>query len=273
MSGPFSKTLKSFIRFPPNTPALPVLLALTIFLAPGILSCNRPGDPGGDGGNVPAGSDVSDPGLVVKRRQDGTISSVNQVNELGQVDGTRVTYFPDGKTVYSKLSFRDGIRHGLSVKYYDNGKVFEMATFENGEKHGPQRKYYKTGELLAVYDYEHGHALPGLKEYTREGTLIDEYPEVRFREIDHLATRSRIDLEISCTWKKGKMKYYILQKEDDKTSRVYLITENGSTTMQFYLPTGEALNKQVDIIAEIPTDLGNILVLERSYNLSVVNQP
>jgi len=252
---------------------LPVIPALALLLALGSVSCKRSGDPGGDVIEVPLENEASDPELVVKRRKDGTISSVNQVNELGQVDGTRVTYFPDGKTVYSKLSFRDGIKHGLSVKYYNNGQVFEMATFENGEKHGPQRKFYKTGELLAEYDYGYGHALPGLKEYTQGGALIKEYPEVHFREIDHLAARSRIDLEISCTWKKGKMKYFVLQKEGGQTSRVYLITENGSTTMQFYIPPGEALEKQVDILAEIPTDLGNILVLERSYQLSVVNQP
>jgi hypothetical protein len=255
------------IRILPFIPALGLLLAL------GILSCSRSGDAGEGGIEVPAENDASDPELVVKRRGDGTISSVNQVNELGQVDGTRVTYFPDGKTVYSKLSFRNGIKHGLAVTYYNNGQVFEMATFENGEKHGPQRKFYKTGELLAEYDYEYGHALPGLKEYTQEGALIKEYPEVQFREIDHLAARSRIDLEISCTWKKGKMKYFVLQKEEGKISRIYLITENGSTTMQFYLPPGEALDKQVDILAEIPTDLGNILVLERSYQLSVVHKP
>jgi antitoxin component YwqK of YwqJK toxin-antitoxin module len=149
------------IRILPFIPALGLLLAL------GILSCARSGDAGEGGIEVPAENDASDPELVVKRRGDGTISSVNQVNELGQVDGTRVTYFPDGKTVYSKLSFRNGIKHGLAVTYYNNGQVFEMATFENGEKHGPQRKFYKTGELLAEYDYEHGHALPGLKEYTR----------------------------------------------------------------------------------------------------------
>jgi len=272
VSGPFPKTLKSFIRFPPNTPALPVLLALAMFLAPGILSCSGSEDPGGNGSKNQMADRNSESEIVVKRREDGTISSANQVNELGQVHGTRLTYFPDGKTVYSKLTFRNGIKDGLSVKYYDNGKVFEMATFENGEKHGPQRKYYKTGELLAVYDYEHGHALPGLKEYTPDGTLIKEYPEVYFREIDHLAARSRIDLEISCTWKKGKMKYFVLQKEGGQTNRVYLITENGSTTMQFYIPPGETLEKQVDILAEIPTDLGNILVLERSYQLSAVNK-
>lgn len=226
-------------------------------------SCSRSADP--------EGYSNSDPQVVVKRRDDGTMSSANQVDEMGRVHGIRVTYFPNGKTVFSKLTFKHGIKEGPSVMYYDNGQVFEHATFENGEKHGPQRKYHKSGELLAEYAYENGHPLPGLKEYHKDGTLVSEYPEVGFREIDHLSSRNRIDLETSCTWKKGKMKFFVLQEENEEKNRVYLITENGSTTMQFYIQSGETLDRKVDIVAEIPTDLGNILVLELSYHLTATN--
>jgi len=226
-------------------------------------SCSRSADPVGDS--------TSDPQVLVKRRDDGTISSINQVDEQGIVHGSRVTYFPDGLTVYSKLTFNHGIKEGPSVRYYENGQVFEQATFENGKKHGPQRKYHKSGELLAEYTYKNGHAQPGLKEYKPDGTLVDGYPEVHFKEIDHLASRSRIDLEIDCTWKRGKMKYFVLQDENGEARRVYLITENGTATMQFYIQPGETLNRKVDIIAEIPTEFGNILVLELSYQLSAQN--
>jgi len=241
------------------TPPLLVLMLLAGILA----SCSRSADQGKDA--------TEEPQVVIKYRDDGTRSSASQVNEFNQVHGTRVTYFQDGKTVRSKLSFENGLKQGPSVSYYKNGQLFEYATFENGEKHGPQRKYYKSGELLAEYAYDQGHALPGLKEYTKDGTLVSGYPEVGFREIDHLTSRNRIDLEISCTRKKGKMKYFRIQQEHGETSRVYLITENGSTIMQFYIPPGETLSKKLDILAEIPTDLGTLLVLERSYQLKVKN--
>ena len=226
-------------------------------------SCSRSADSEGDSN--------SDPPVLVKRRDDGTMSSANQVDEMGRVHGIRVTYFPDGKTVYSKLTFKHGIKEGPSLWYYENGQVFEQATFEDGEKHGPQRKYHKNGELLAEYAYENGHPLPGLKEYQKDGTLVSGYPEVRFREIDHLASRNRIDLEISCTQNRGKMKYFVIQQENGESNRVYLITENGSTTMQFYVQPGETLDRKVDIVAEIPTNLGNIMVLELSYQLTATN--
>jgi hypothetical protein len=55
------------------------------------------------------------PEVVVKKRADGTISSVNQVDEWGMVDGIRVTYYPDGKTIYSKHMFNHGIKMGASI--------------------------------------------------------------------------------------------------------------------------------------------------------------
>lgn len=190
---------------------------------------------------------------------------------MDKVHGTRITYFRDGKTVSSKLSFEHGLKQGPCVKYYKNGQIFEYASFENGERHGAHRKYYKSGELLAEYAYDQGHPLPGLKEYELDGTLVSNYPTVGFREIDNLASRNRIDLEISCSQKGGKMKYFLLTEENGEKNRVYLITENGSATMQFYIQPGETLNRKVDILAEIPSDLGNILVLEPSHELHVKN--
>lgn len=238
-------------------------LLLIIILAGVLASCTQPASKEKDAS--------ADPEIVIKYRDDGTRSSASQINEFMQVHGTRVTYFRDGETVSSKLSFRNGLKHGPSVKYYKNGQEFEYSSYVDGERHGPHRKYYKSGELLAEYDYENGHALPGLKEYEPDGTLVSGYPEIGFSVIDHLASRSRIDLEISCTWKKGKMKYFILKEVNGKTERTYLITENGTATMQYFIPPGETLSKKVDILAEIPTDLGNILVLERSYQLRATN--
>lgn len=209
--------------------------------------------------------------VVVRRRSDGTVSSVNQVDESGRVHGTRVTYYPDGKTVYSKLTFNHGIKQGPSLRYYDNGQVFEHLGFVKGEKHGPARKYHKSGRLLAEYEFEHGIAMPGLREYNEDGTLVATYPELKFRETDLLASKNRIDLEIYCMEKGIGVKYFVVQRENGKKNRVYLISKNGSANMQFYVRPGETLNRMVEIVAEIPTVYGNILVKEFSYQLTAEN--
>lgn len=96
----------------------------------------------------------SQPEIVIKKRSDGTISPANQVDDFGKVHGIRVTYYEDGKTVYSKHTFLHGRKHGPSNWYYINGQVFKETNFENGKRQGITTMYYKNGDLLAVYESE-----------------------------------------------------------------------------------------------------------------------
>lgn len=218
-----------------------------------------------------ASTAVTEPETVIKRRDDGTLSSVNQVDEEGRVNGIRVTYYPDGKTIYSKMTYEHGIRQGPSIRYYDNGQVFEHADFSDGKKQGLTRKYYKDGRLLSECEYENGIVLPGLREYDSEGNLITSYPEIRFREISHLATRDRIDLQIYCPERNRGVKYFLLDQTGGGNGRTYLISENSSAILQYYLKPGDTLDKRVEIIAEIPTRLGNVMARKVSYHLTATN--
>jgi len=208
---------------------------------------------------------------VVKKRDDGTLSSVNQVDEMGRVHGVRVTYFADGKTIYTKLTFKHGKKHGPSIRYYNNGQIYEHASFENGEKHGLTKKYHKNGKLLAEFEYHQGIALVGLKEYNKEGELINSYPTVEFKEVNHLASNDKINLEIHCSKPYNGTKYFLIKGENEKENRTYLITEKGFALLQFYVKPGETLSKEVEIISEIPTELGNVYVKRYSYHLNTRN--
>ena len=133
--------------------------------------------------------------ILAKRRTDGTLSSVNQIDEMGIVHGLRVTYYSDGKTVYSKLTLNHGIKNGPFIRYYKNGQIFEHTGYKDGKKHRLTRKYYKNGSLMAEYKYSNGIILPGLKEYHEDGTLVSGYPEILFQVEDHLEARNRLDLK------------------------------------------------------------------------------
>jgi len=209
--------------------------------------------------------------VVVKKRADGTISSVNQVVEGNLVHGIRASYYEDGKTLYSKQSYKYGIKHGPAIWYYMSGNVFKQTNFEDGKRQGLTKVYYKNGNLLAEFESDKGVVLPGLKEYTVEGELITSYPGIEFREIDHLASSQRIDLEISCTKKRSGVNFYVLKDENEVRDRVYLITEQDKALMQFYVRPGQLLNRKVHILAEVPTELGNVLSRTYSYQLSAAN--
>ena len=209
------------------------------------------------------------PEVVVKKRDDGTISSVNQVIDGKIVHGIRASYYRDGKTLYSKQTYNYGVKHGPATWYYKNGQVFKQTNFEDGKRQGLTRVYYKNGNLLAEFESEKGNVSPGLKEYDQEGNLITSYPAVEFREIDHLASQNRVDLEVSCNKKRSGVKFYVLKEEEGRTSRIYLITENDRAVLQYYVKPGELLHKKVDILAEIPTELGNTLVRKYTYELNI----
>jgi len=211
------------------------------------------------------------PEIVIKKRDDGTISSVNQVVDGRIVHGIRTTYYGDGRTIYSKQTFDYGVKQGPATWYYMNGGVFKQTNFKNGKRQGLTRVYYKNGKLLAEFESEKGIVRPGLKEYTIDGELITSYPGIEFREIDRLASNNRVDLEISCTKRKSGVKFYILKEENGIMDRVYLITENDGALLQYYVKPGEVLSRKVYIMAEMPTELGNVLTRNYSYQLSIAN--
>jgi hypothetical protein len=216
-------------------------------------------------------SDKSQVETVIKRRDDGTRSSVNQVDANGMVHGMRVTYYPDGKTIYSKHSFDHAVKQGPSVWYYRSGQVFKHINYKDGKKDGPARVYYKNGNLTAEFEYKNGKVLPGMKEYDREGKLVTGYPDIAFREIDQLAAKNRIDLEVFCAERKRGVKYFLIEENEGKESRTYLISENSAALMQFYVKPGDQLIKKIEIMAEIPTELGNVMARKLTYHLSAAN--
>lgn len=213
----------------------------------------------------------NEPETVIKRRDDGSVSSVNQVNENNRVHGIRATYYGDGKTLYSKQTFVNGKKHGPATWYYMDGQIYKQTNFKDGKRDGLTRIYYKDGCLSAEFEAENGNNLPGLKEYKEDGSLVTSYPDIRFRELDFLASKNRLDLEISCTKKRSGVKFFILHEKEGETSRVYLITEDDKALLQFYVKPGKALDRKVNIMAELPTELGNTLARKYSYQLNVSN--
>jgi hypothetical protein len=102
-----------------------------------------------------------------------------------------------------------------------------------------------------------------------DGSLETDYPTVNFREIDLLTSKNRIDLQISCSEERSGIRYFILNEEDGGSqSRVYLITEKGLTSLQYYLKPGNILEKTILILAEIPTYRGNTFSQKYSYYLN-----
>ena len=139
-------------------------LALILLLT-GLFSC-------GADNKKEAGSQDENSSLVKKYRDDGTLSSVNPVDEEGYVNGVKTNYYEDGKTVHSKVTYDHGRKHGPALWYYKSGQTHEHTSFYFGRKQGLTKKYYPTGELMEELSYEQGEVQPGAKKFNRQGQEI-----------------------------------------------------------------------------------------------------
>ena len=97
--------------------------------------------------------------MVKRRRDDGTLSSINPVDEDRYVHGVKTNFYEDGKTVHSKISYVHRRKHGPAIWYYKNGLT---------------KRYYDTGEIMEELIYDTGKELPGKKKYTKEGNQIPD---------------------------------------------------------------------------------------------------
>ena len=114
------------------------------------------------------------PKMVKKRREDGSLSSLNPVDEEGFVHGVKVNFYEDGLTVHSKVTYEHGRKHGPAIWFFKNGKIYEHTTYYQNRKNGITKRYYETGELFEETGYDTGEELPGKKRYTKEGKLIED---------------------------------------------------------------------------------------------------
>lgn len=121
----------------------------------------------------PAQEEEDQPKIVKKRREDGTLSSINPVDENGYVHGVKVNLYEDGLTVHSKITYEHGRKHGPAIWFFKNGKIYEHTNYYQNRKNGLTQRYYETGELYEEINYDSGEELPGKKKYTKEGKLID----------------------------------------------------------------------------------------------------
>jgi antitoxin component YwqK of YwqJK toxin-antitoxin module len=145
---------------------LQTCIALVLILA--AIAC-------GPGKEDKSSSSADEPKIVVKRRDDGTVTSRNPVDAEGYVHGVRTNYYEDGKTVHSQITYEHGSKTGPAIWYFKNGQIYEHTNYTEGHKSGLTRRYYESGELMEELQYEKGEEVPGSKKrYKKDGSRIQD---------------------------------------------------------------------------------------------------
>jgi len=133
-----------------------------------MISCNQ-------GREETTQTDEADaPQVVKKKREDGTLSSLNPLDEEGYIHGVRVNFYEDGLTVHSKITYEHGRKQGPAIWFFKSGKIYEYTNYYQNRKNGITKRYYETGELYQEITYDAGEELPGKKTYDKAGNLISK---------------------------------------------------------------------------------------------------
>jgi antitoxin component YwqK of YwqJK toxin-antitoxin module len=143
-------------------------LLLIFCLSVMMISCNQGKEP------TLQADDESAPQVVKKKREDGTLSSLNPLDEDGYIHGVKVNFYEDGETVHSKITYEHGRKQGPAIWFFKSGKIYEHTTYYQNRKNGITKRYYETGELYQEVTYDAGEELPGKKTYDKSGNLISQ---------------------------------------------------------------------------------------------------
>ncbi len=197
---------------------------------------------------------------------EGKLLTIAQYKD-GKVSGKVRKFFNDGN-VYMDAIYTNGRKNGLCIYYYENGKPYTVSNYTNGYKEGIEKKYYEEGGLMAEIIYKKNQIQPGLKEFKKDGTPILYKIGITIREINHLNLDGSFGLEASLTDKNFKPVFYIFEQSTPQYKQKMKMA-NGVGRVDYNISSGGFLLKKLIVEAEFKTTRGNILKIQKNYNLAI----
>ncbi|RUT73499.1 toxin-antitoxin system YwqK family antitoxin [Ancylomarina longa] len=205
---------------------------------------------------------------VVKQydRQNRLVGEVTFRN--GVRDGISRIYYPSG-VLSDEIMYVDDEKSGVAKKYHKNGKIYSLTPYVKDEKEGLQKKYYSNGKIWAETPYYHGQAGIGLKEYKRDGSLREHFPSI---EVQKFISNDRVELKFFLSNYSKRVVFYVSDLMKGKYIPPLakpMYSEGGS--VQYIIPrnTDTILDTTINIVAKYQTRDYNIFVTQHRYHVSV----
>lgn len=241
-----------------------VILALTLLFS----RCGNTGNKN-ETINEADTSSVPDTGFTgIKQFTKGQylISEVTFKN--GVREGLTKTFYPSGK-VQRTYWYYNGMRQDSSCWYYEEGQLFRTTPFRNDTIHGIQKQYYRTGELKAKMGYKSGLRTDFFQEFTRDGKLVRDYPELLIKTEDNYSQDGtyRIVLELSdkrtgVNFRRGE--FYNGMYDTTRMKKINTVNKTGYINLK---KSGSPKQPYVSVVAEILTSFGNRYLVYRKVDL------
>ncbi|MEO9485140.1 MAG: hypothetical protein ABJG47_16900 [Ekhidna sp.] len=183
--------------------------------------------------------------------------------DQGIKHGTSYLYHDDGETILLAMPYNKGKREGTSMKYFESGVLYASTSYQNDRMHGPRKIHYSSGQLKAIINYGYGNPGTGTKEYLLDGTLKNE------NRI--LAKKNGNIYLLSTSEECKKSKFFIGKLIDDRYFNAVhkdvrlLPKDNGTYFVDLNVYTTSYLKLQ-DIICECESKQGNPIILKTNLN-------
>lgn len=222
-------------------------------------------------------------------------NTVNEADTVSVPDTgyTGIKQFMSGEFMVSEVTFKNGIREGVtktfyksgrlqrtywyenglrqdsSCWFYEEGQLFRTTPFVNDTMNGIQKQYYRTGEIKAKLGYKNGFRTDFFQEFTREGKLVKGYPEVIIKQEDNYAKNGSYTITLSLNDSKVPVNFKIgeLTNGAYDTTRLKKIKTVQNTGVIDLRKSGKAGEPYVGVVAEILTGFGNRLLVYNKIDL------
>lgn len=206
---------------------------------------------------------------TIKRYYSGNILSSEVTFRNGVRHGLTKTYYATGK-LYQTFWYNNGVKEDTAVMYYEDGmRVFRKTPFRRDTMHGVQIQYYKSGRIRAKLEFVDGLRKPYLEEFKSDGTPITDYASLVVETSDNYKQNGTYTIKLSLNKKNVKANFYRggYQNGLFNPKAVAKINDSDYTGVILLRKTADPAQNYVEVIAEILTPLGNRLLEYRKIDL------
>ncbi|MFA8434056.1 MAG: toxin-antitoxin system YwqK family antitoxin [Marinifilaceae bacterium] len=241
-------------------------VCLVLFVALVIVSC-KPGGRGTSSDSERIEEEVVQDGVVKKFDVQHRL-----VSEVTYKDGMRhgiTRYYYSSGALSDEIMYINDLKNGIAKKFHKNGKIYSLTPYFQGKKEGVQKKFYSNGKLWAETPYRKGLPGKGLKEYKRTGELRNNYPRI---EVQKFLRGRKVILHVFLSNHSKNVVFYETELAGGQfiPQRVQpIFAESGIARIEIPLDNGKSIETSVSIVAKYRTMDHNIYVTQRTYPVKV----
>jgi antitoxin component YwqK of YwqJK toxin-antitoxin module len=198
------------------------------------------------------------------------VSSAEYKNDT--LEGEMINYNPLNNKVTAKAIYKKNNQDGHSTLYYTDGSLYREMFYVDGHLDSIVKTYWADGKLQAENLFKMSDCAVGLKEWDKTGKEIEQ-PRLIVEKANKLAN-GYIQLRVYLSNKDKDVDFYSGDLKDGKffnPEAIKLHSKDGVATMQFQVIRSKAISQRVNVFSKSRTELGNTLILSRTYDINGAN--